>query len=158
MADLERMKALTKAVENCPMDIYKNPIMAKCDPTIVKKFIQHHNLVVSLSQVVSYTDFGVFGYGKKGRIVTEHFLYVSGNGKKGKALPFKNLAGATQHYNTIIVHRTNGWDEEYTPGTDAADTTRLLNAIAKALAESHSTVLWTNVLLSHISLYHPTFL
>ena len=37
---------------------------------------------------------------------------------------------------------------------------RLLTCSAQAgfILQSHSTVLWTNVLLSHISLYHPTFL
>lgn len=83
--------------------------LEECVTSTVEKFIRHHNLGITLQDVVGFANTGMIAMGKKGHILTETFLFYSDNGKRGSKIELSNIASAeSSKKQELYVTYTNG--------------------------------------------------
>jgi hypothetical protein len=92
-------RAMIEAIENTPAPAFKFDQIKSCKFDVVEKFISHHKLGITISDVLGYRDMAVFGSGKKGHIIAKSFLYYSHSGNTGIS------TGPHLHYEIRFVQR-----------------------------------------------------
>ena len=103
-----RKQAMLEIIKNEETS-FKLEALEECVTSTVEKFIRHHNLGITLQDVVGFANTGLIAMGKKGHILTETFLFYSDNGKRGSKIELSNIASAeSSKKHELYVTYTNG--------------------------------------------------
>ena len=129
-------RAMIEAIEKTPMDYYKFDQIKNCKFEVVEKFIRHHKLDITISDVLGYRDMALLGSGKKGHIIAKTFLYYSENGKPGTKIVFDGMTCVNNNNTQIFVEYQDGKKTEFSTSTStyAEYYAALLNVFIKTNA------------------------